>query len=104
MLAQHVETSACLPARGESDEPNDSAVRLPSDDREFRKVLVEGDKDLPLSYGGAEDLLVTGIFGPGSHPRNLVTGFSDLVTGPAPDAGVEEQLHVPPSTTAGSTR
>ena len=79
-------------------------VRQLADNGELSKVLVEGHQDPALAEGPGEDLLVAGVGRPVAGPDDVMAGRAKASGRAAPDAGVEEELHVPIGTRRGTMR
>ena len=66
-------TNGTLEMRAKIHEPDDSAVWMLMNDRQFTEVLVQRDQHLTMCGGGLENTLVSGIRGPASDPLDLVS-------------------------------
>ena len=91
-----------LVMRTDAYEADNARMGVPEGDRKLPKVLVERDQDTTLLVCPAEDLLIARVHFPIASPRDVVAAGSEREHGPAPDAGVEQDLHVPVLTSKGS--
>jgi hypothetical protein len=96
-------TSACCSAERPTRRRMPAWGDLP-DDGEFSEVLVESDEDSGLGESASQDLLFARVGRPIARPDDVVPGRPEPFDGAAPDAGVEEESHVPAGTRNGSTR
>lgn len=85
--------SRSVTLRGEANETDDAAVRLPTNNCEFSEVLVDRDDDLRTLKGAVENLPVARILWPFSDGFNVMTGSREDLGGASPDARVKEHLH-----------
>ena len=71
---------------------------------ELTEVLVESDENSTLGQSRCQDFFVSGIFIPIARPNDVVTSHPEHIGCTAPDACVEEELHVPLSIVSNSIR
>ena len=93
-----------LLVRRNVDEPNDSAVGLSADNREFAKVLVECCDDLPVIRGSRENGGVPRVLGPIGDVFDLMPALAKDVTRRSGDARIQQDLHEASDKTGASTR
>ena len=103
MCLDHPQGDLGLLQRGQANQAQDAGVGQLADDGELAEVLVERE-DATLGKSVAQDLLVARVCRPVAGQDHVVPGGPERSDGAAPDAGVEEDLHVPVGTRKGSTR
>lgn len=62
-----------LPERRYINQANDAVVRLPTNDREFAKILVQRDEHSLLLVGATKDRFIPGIGVPVGGPHDIMS-------------------------------
>lgn len=104
MSGQNEFACGSLSRDGTVHEPDDAAVRLAANDREFTEVFVERHEDASLVAGSGKNSSVTRIGGPGAGPDDIVPGGPKHLGSFSRQAGIEEQPHDAEAAGIGSHR
>lgn len=101
---QHSYAVLRLLATRDIDQPNDATMRFTVENGQTAKVLLKSDRGAAFVLSLAHDLLVSRIRIGLTHPAHIVPGRGQDRGRPAPDAGVQQELHAAALTISGSIR
>lgn len=96
-LFQSFQTALCLMSDPELSQKDDSAVGHLGRNRQLAEVLVQSHQDAPLDMSYPENLPISRILRPVSHPVDIVTMFQDLVVRGGWYTLIEKESHAPAS-------
>ncbi len=93
MVLKDIQTDDALETGRETDQTQDSEVRLSQSDRQLSKVLVERDQNASFLVSQFKDLLVARVECPIARADDIVSCRSQHRSSPASHAGIQQEFH-----------